>query len=642
AYCDAGSNDNSFEFIQNVTIGNFSHSSTVTTYGYSDFTNYIITLEQESISELAITNGQPFQSDAILVWIDWNFDGDFDDESELVYDTGPSGENTFFATVIVPEMASRGITRMRIRLHDTGDGPNYSPCGNSQWGEVEDYSILVKGPSPCRKLNYISSQAENVAGTYVDLGNDGVTIPVSNQDNASSDPQEIGFEFEFQCKSFTQFILNTNGFIKLGAFPPSADDLFFDESNGTNGGVFNSDQPVDQHLLIPFNHDLGSGLGGADYRVHTSGTAPDRVCTIQFKNVRDFTTDPLQIFDSIQFQVKLYETSNTIEFIYGDWSSSTSASQSKSAAVGLKGTGNSTDEKLVVYKAGTDSWDKIKFYDRNYTSEEGFNFGNLPNYPEPDAGRTLRFTPTYETDVQVGEIYALGEASSYYSAPQTISVSIRNIGHSELNQLPVMLNVTGANSYAVTKNITSIDFRQNSIIHFNQFIPVVTGFNTITVTVPDDDHNVDNSKSWIQNTTEFNVNYSSSEANSDQAGSLTSSEIYYARYHVTGSAGVSSVKTYFSTDGFGIGQEVFGVVLDENGNEVGRSDHYIVEAGDLGGWHTFTINNAPVITNGFFYAGFGAIHENMSYQLLGIQDENPTRQNTFFTSALDGSNLHPY
>ena len=70
-----------------------------------DFTNLIITLEQESISELAITNGQPFQSDAILAWIDWNFDGDFDDESELIYDSGPSGENVFFTPVVVPELA---------------------------------------------------------------------------------------------------------------------------------------------------------------------------------------------------------------------------------------------------------------------------------------------------------------------------------------------------------------------------------------------------------------------------------------------------------------------------------------------------------------------------------------------------------
>ena len=33
---------------------------------------------------------------------------------------------------------------MRIRLHEAGFGPNTTPCGTSDYGEVEDYAVNVQ------------------------------------------------------------------------------------------------------------------------------------------------------------------------------------------------------------------------------------------------------------------------------------------------------------------------------------------------------------------------------------------------------------------------------------------------------------------------------------------------------------------
>ncbi|MBL0008542.1 MAG: hypothetical protein IPP25_15550 [Saprospiraceae bacterium] len=116
-----------------------------------------------------------------------------------------------------------------MRLHDSDNGPHEEACGFSQWGEVEDYSIRVSEFDPCAALNYFDYKAENIPGDYVSLGSEGLLINTADFDNANSDPQDIGFEFKYKCESFTQFILNTNGFIKLGSTPPSSAAMFFND-----------------------------------------------------------------------------------------------------------------------------------------------------------------------------------------------------------------------------------------------------------------------------------------------------------------------------------------------------------------------------------------------------------------------------
>src|SRR5262249_13717263 len=76
------------------------------------------------------------------------------------------------------------------------------------------------------QLRYAASKAENVAGTYTSLGTSGSIIPTANFDDANSAAQDIGFNFQFNGTSFTQFILSSNGFIKLGNVAPSSTTIF--------------------------------------------------------------------------------------------------------------------------------------------------------------------------------------------------------------------------------------------------------------------------------------------------------------------------------------------------------------------------------------------------------------------------------
>lgn len=505
------------------------------------------------------------------------------------------------------------------------------------------YTTFLTGQDPCSTLNYHSFKAESVEGYYTDLGNQGVEIQVSNLDDGISAPQEIGFDFEFHCQHFSQFILNTNGFIKLGTETTPKTNLFFSNAQSTAEGIFDNADSNNVNLIVVFNHDIETIVTDPDFRVHTSGTAPYRVCTIQWKNMQEWSNDPLtkQYLD-MNFQLKLYETTNVIEFVYGEWHESTNPSNYKTASCGLKGSNNQDDELLVVVKSSAGYWDNVSFHNRNYASNESFNFGAPPDRPKPDVGRTYRFTPTTFDDLTVKQVYALGDASSYFSSPQTISAIVQNSGFNTQTYIPVILDIFGETTFSDTQYIPSLAFRENARVTFAPFSPSGSSASVIKVTVGDDDNRSDNAISQQQRISDLELNYSLQEPASGAIGFLSGVQgVYYAKYPVNGSVKVTAVNAFLSDNTASIGKSVFGIVLNAAGTVVARSENYIIQEGDLGGWHSFSFGTPPELSNTEFYAGFGMTSSLTEYAALAVQDENPIRPGTYYKSLITGSGLQP-
>jgi len=133
------------EKIGNVTFGSINNYSS-STGGYEDFTALSTNVSAGSSYPINLTSGTfaSYSSDQVLVWIDFNQDGDFDDAGEAVLVT-PESTSPWSGTISIPSGAYNGPTRMRIRMHDNSLGANTTPCGNSSYGQVEDYSVNITG-----------------------------------------------------------------------------------------------------------------------------------------------------------------------------------------------------------------------------------------------------------------------------------------------------------------------------------------------------------------------------------------------------------------------------------------------------------------------------------------------------------------
>lgn len=181
------------------------------------------------------------------------------------------------------------------------------------------------------QLSYTFS-ASNV--TYSAISS-ATTLINANINDATSSVQDIGFTFTYGCTNYTRFIASSNGFISLGNV--LTDDLPDNAMATTGQGP----------LLAPLWDDLRTNNGNGKVSFRSTGTVPNRILTVEWLNMRwknGATTD------AISFQVKLYETSNNIEFCYR--LGTATPSNSPNASIGIIG-GTITGDYYSLNGTGT-------------------------------------------------------------------------------------------------------------------------------------------------------------------------------------------------------------------------------------------------------------------------------------------------
>jgi hypothetical protein len=164
-YCDATTSICD-EFISNVEFGSINNPTDCTPGGYADFTNLSTNLYIGSGQPITISNGPPvYAADQCGIWVDWNQDGDFDDANETITPiAGSPGTGPYSAVITPPVDALLGPTRMRTRITFTGA---VLPCGNTTFGEVEDYTVIVNSALACPFPNNITLSETSTTSTVV-------------------------------------------------------------------------------------------------------------------------------------------------------------------------------------------------------------------------------------------------------------------------------------------------------------------------------------------------------------------------------------------------------------------------------------------------------------------------------------------
>lgn len=145
AYCPAKAEDANEEWIASVLIGGWFHDSGSGGGGYQSFTTSPFAAPQFSPQvPVDVTIVPEFQNfpykEFFRIFIDFNMDGDFDDDGELAFDPGWASDDQVSGLIIPPNFSNTGLTRMRVMMKYKGTS-NLPPtaCETFEFGQVEDY-----------------------------------------------------------------------------------------------------------------------------------------------------------------------------------------------------------------------------------------------------------------------------------------------------------------------------------------------------------------------------------------------------------------------------------------------------------------------------------------------------------------------
>ena len=166
-------------------------------------------------------------------------------------------------------------------------------------------------------------------GTYTEIT--GGTQLTTSCDDTNYMANAIPFTFTFNGIAFTQFSLNCNGFIAMGATVISSYTPISAASNS--------------NVIAAVGGDQQTNLTNSEIRYEVLGTTPNRILVIQWKNFRHYAATG----DLYNYQIRLYETSNLVEVVYGAF---TQNATNRTAEIGLRGATNADFNN----RKGTGAW----------------------------------------------------------------------------------------------------------------------------------------------------------------------------------------------------------------------------------------------------------------------------------------------
>ena len=140
-YCEAEGQTTWLEWIKRIRVHNYFDNNSGNNGGYASFTHQQFTLMRGVSTPIQLTPGYmgPRYYENWRIWIDFNQDGNFDPQTERVYQRRKRGRINGYLTL--PDDVPLGTYRLRIAM--SGDGTYPGPCESMTYGEIEDYTVTV-------------------------------------------------------------------------------------------------------------------------------------------------------------------------------------------------------------------------------------------------------------------------------------------------------------------------------------------------------------------------------------------------------------------------------------------------------------------------------------------------------------------
>ncbi len=198
----------------------------------------------------------------------------------------------------------------------------------------------------------------SVSGVYSEIT--GGTVSSATGDDGFQDIS-LPFVFTFDSLTFDTARISVNGWLQLG------------QTYSGSGSANNLTNAEVRPILAPFWDDLYDDAA-SEVRFQLLGASPDQVFVVQWRAVRW----PGSGGSPQNFQLRLYENGNKIEFIYGAMSSSTNTS----ASIGLSGASASYGQFLSV-TPGSPASASSTVVNNNITSISNLSSGTIFQFSPP-------------------------------------------------------------------------------------------------------------------------------------------------------------------------------------------------------------------------------------------------------------------
>ena len=201
--------------------------------------------------------------------------------------------------------------------------------------------------------------------TYTEIS--GGTQVTTSCDDTNYNNFPIPFSFIYNGITYTAVSIQCNGFIAMGA---SVSSSYTPISSGASNNI-----------IVGLGGDQQTNLTNSEIRYETVGTSSTQVFVIQWKNFRHYSATG----DIYNYQIRLYETSNLVEVVYGAF---TQNATGRTSQVGLRGASNA-DFNNRIGSAGLDqlfNWHPQHGYngaDNCICTPEWFNLGLDTNLATP-------------------------------------------------------------------------------------------------------------------------------------------------------------------------------------------------------------------------------------------------------------------
>jgi uncharacterized repeat protein (TIGR01451 family) len=223
--------------------------------------------------------------------------------------------------------------------------------------------LAVEAVSPYSFITTTTTYTEITGGT---LHGSGTAVDDSNYNAVS-----IGFTFTYNKVNYTQIGINSNGFVRLGGTAFSTSCAYTPISSSDNTNCSN--------VIAALAEDQQGNTGGT-LRSELLGIAPNRVLVIQWKDFRHYNVTS----ESFNYQIRLYETTNVVELVYGPF---TKNATNRTDQVGLRGATNADFNNKKTTTATTGSWNSP------LAGTSNLDAMGLTTSLYPASGLVYQFTP---------------------------------------------------------------------------------------------------------------------------------------------------------------------------------------------------------------------------------------------------------